>query len=146
MYDALKQLQQPPSKPIFLEVRETFHFAHDDLHDDNILMNPDTGEITGIIDWEMASFRSPWLAAVAGGWFNDDSERFLSVHQAMRGDYKDDTLTDAIVRAQFRLQLATMHMELYHHHTQGIELRALFNACCNKLPGIAEGWLANYIT
>ena len=78
VYDALKQLQQPPSKPpISLEDRETFHFAHGDLHDDNILINPDTGEITGVIDWEMANFRPPWLAAVAGGWFNDDSEHFL---------------------------------------------------------------------
>jgi len=116
------------------------------LHDENILIDPDTGEITGIIDWEMAGFRPPWLAAVAGGWFNDGSERFMmSEHQTARGDYKDDTPTDAIIRAQFRLRLATMHEDLYRHYLQGIELRALFYACCNEFPGNAEGWLAKYM-
>ena len=60
VYDALKQLQQPPSKP-HIEEREAFHFAHGDLHDDNILINPDTAEITGIIDWEVARFPPKWL-------------------------------------------------------------------------------------
>ena len=48
-----------------------FHFAHGDLSDFNILIDPATGAVTGVIDWEMA-------AAVGGGWFNYDSERFLS--------------------------------------------------------------------
>ena len=96
VYGAVKRLQGPPSKPcIFREERETFHFTHDDLSDQNILINPDTGEITSVIDGEMAGFRSLCLVAAAGGWFNDDSERFLmSEHQSARGDYKDETPTD----------------------------------------------------
>jgi len=146
VYDAVKQFQQPPSKShIPFEDRETFHFAHGDLSETNILINPDTGEITGIIDWEMAGFRPPWLAAVAGGWFNDDWDRFLmSEHQSMRGDYKDETPTDAAVRAHFRLRLAALHEDCYRHHLQGCELRALFNTCCNDLPGNTMTYLRKY--
>jgi len=146
VYDAIKQLQQPPSKShISLEERETFHFAHGDLSDANILINPDTGEITGIIDWEMAGFRPPWLAAVAGGWFDDDSERFLmSDHESGRGDYRDETPMDAVVRAQFRLRLAAIHEDLYRHYLQGCELRALFYACCNESPSNTEVYLEKY--
>ena len=49
----------------------------------------------------MAGFRPASLAAVAGGWFNVNSERFLVT---ARSDYKDDSPTDAVIRAQSRLQ------------------------------------------
>ena len=143
VYDAVRQLQQLPLKS--LEERETFHFVHGDFSDSNILINPDTGEITGVIDWEMAGFRPPWLAAVAGGLFNDDRERFLmSEHQSSRDDYKDETPTEAIVRAHFRLRLAALDENLYRHHLQGCELRALFYACCNDLTGNTEAYLEKY--
>ena len=45
--------------------------------DCNILIDPNTGGVTAVIDWEMAGFCPLWLAAVATGWFNDDSELFL---------------------------------------------------------------------
>ena len=145
VYDAVKRLQRLPSKSrISLEEGETFHFAHCDFSDSNILINPDTGEITGMVDWEMAGFRPPWLAAVAPGLFNDDWERFLmSEHQTSRGNYKDETPADAIVRAPFRLRLAELNDDLYRHHVQGYELRALFNACCN-VTGNTEMYLSKY--
>jgi len=90
----------------------------------------------------MAGFRPASLAAVAGGWFNVNSERFL---MTARSDYKDDSPTDAVIRAQSRLQLAAMYEDLYHHYLQGIELKALFYACCNELPDNAESWLAKYM-
>ena len=146
VYDAVKRLQQSPSKSrISLKERDIFHFTHGDLSESNILINPDTGEITGIIDWEMAGFRPPWLAAVAGGWFNDDWERFLmSEHQSSPGNYQDETPTDAVVRAQFRLRLAALDEDLYRHHLQGCELRALFYTCCNNLPGNTDAYLSKY--
>ena len=56
------------------------------------MIDPDTGAITGVIDWEMAGFRSAWLSAVAAGWFNDDSEHFLMTdHQSAHGDYSEET-------------------------------------------------------
>ena len=124
---------------------DTFHFAHGDLSEGNILIDPDTGVITGIVDWEMAGFRPAWLSAVAAGWFNDDSERFLMTdHQSGHGNYRDETPTDALVRAHFRLKLAELDEELFRHHLQGIELRALFYACCNENSGNTELWLEKY--
>jgi len=37
-----------------------------------------------------------------------------------------------------------MDENLYRHHLQGIELRAIFNTCCNELPANTEGWLEKY--
>jgi hypothetical protein len=106
-----------------------------------------TGAITGIIDWEMAGFRPAWLSAVAAGWFNDDFDRFLmSAHQIRHGNYIDEipTGTDALVRARFRLKLAELDEELFRHYVQGIELRALFYACCDEYPGNTQVWLGKY--
>jgi Phosphotransferase enzyme family len=124
---------------------DQFHFAHGDLSDFNILIDPATGAVTGVIDWEMAGFHPAWLAAVAGGWFDDDSERFLmSDFQSSRENHADETPADAALRAHFRLRLATLDMQLFRHHLQGIELRALFYACCNECGGNTEMWLEKY--
>lgn len=123
---------------------ETFHFAHGDLSEGNILIDPDTGVITGIVDWEMAGFRPAWLSAVAAGWFNDDSECFfMNEYQGGRGNYGDDP-TDALVRAHFRLKLAELDEELFRHHLQGIEQRAFFYACCHEYSSNTELWLKKY--
>jgi hypothetical protein len=87
----------------------------------------------------MADFRPAWLAAVAAGWFNDDLERFL-----MTDDHVDEMPTDALVRAHFHLKLAELDRELFRHHLQGIELRALFYACCNEYAGNTEILLERY--
>ncbi|KAF5635850.1 aminoglycoside 3 phosphotransferase [Fusarium sp. NRRL 52700] len=36
------------------------HFAHADISGENILLDPTTGSITGIVDWEMAGFWPEW--------------------------------------------------------------------------------------
>ena len=83
--------------------------------------------------------------AFAGGWSDDDCHHFLmSDHQSTRGDDQDETPTDAVVRAQFRLRLAAMHKDLHRHHVLGIQLRALFYACCNELSGNTVVWLQKY--
>jgi hypothetical protein len=53
------------------------------------------------------------------------------------GNYIDETPTDAfwLVRAHFRLELAELDEELFRHHVQGTELRALYYACCYEYPG-----------
>ena len=90
----------------------------------------------------MAGFRPSWLAAVAVGWFNDDSERFLMTDfQSSRGNHVDETPADAVVRARFRLRLAALDERIYRHHVQEMELRALFYACCNESGGNTEMWL-----
>ena len=115
------------------------------MSDFNILIDPATGVVTGVIDWELAGFRPAWLAAVGGGWFDDDSERFLmSDFQGSRGNHADETPADAALRAHFRLRLATLDVQLFRHHLQGIELRALLYACCNEFDRNTEMWLEKY--
>jgi aminoglycoside phosphotransferase (APT) family kinase protein len=145
VYDVVASLYRQSEESDMSPHSETFHFAHGDLSDYNILIDPDTGAITGIIDWEMAGFRPPWLAAVGAGWFDDDSQRFLMTDdQSAHGDYIDEMPTDALVRAHFRLKLAELDKELFRHHLQGVELRALFYACCNEYAGNTEIWLGRY--
>jgi hypothetical protein len=52
---------------------------------------------------------------------------------------------DAVVRTHFRLRLAALDERIFRHHLQGIELRALFCACCNEKGGNAEMWLEKYV-
>ncbi|KAF8498287.1 kinase-like domain-containing protein [Gautieria morchelliformis] len=125
--------------------KETFHLAHGDFSERNILIDPETGAITGVLDWEMAGFRPAWLAAVAGGWFDDDSERFImSEMESERGDYRNDTPGDAITRARFRLRLAALDKSLFRHYQQGVELRALLYACRTDRYMDAYVWLGSY--
>lgn len=128
------------------EDSETFHFSHGDLRDYNILVDPHTGAVTGIIDWEMAGFRPAWLAAVGGGWFNDDFERFLvTSDQDTRGNYLDESPSDLCARAKFRSRLAELDDDLFRHHFQGVELRAFYENCCEEYAGNAELWLEKYM-
>lgn len=144
VYDVVAEFYQRSSHSTFNE-SGMFHLAHGDFSSYNILIDPDTGAITGLIDWEMAGFRPAWLAAVGGGWFNDDSERFLMTDdQSSRDNYAEETPTDAITRASFRLRLAALDEELFGHYLLGLELRALFYACCNEFAGNAEIWLIKY--
>ncbi|BDD61520.1 hypothetical protein MAP00_006562 [Monascus purpureus] len=55
-----------PRPELYLKYRKQFsddfaiHFAHADFSYDNILVDEKTGDITGIIDWEMAGFWPEW--------------------------------------------------------------------------------------
>jgi hypothetical protein len=49
-----------------------------------------------------------------------------------------------MVRAHFRLRLAELDERIFRHHLQGIELRALFYACCNESEG-NTGWKSTWI-
>jgi len=75
-----------PHHPLFGQSTDPFifRFCHGDLHHQNILINPSTGKITGIIDWECAGFR-PWWTEVAGvGWLAEDHEQFLFGHHVRK--------------------------------------------------------------
>ena len=146
VYDVVKNLyNKSQQSEVSSSNHDRFHFAHGDMSDFNILIDPATGAVTGVIDWELAGFRPAWLAAVGGGWFDDDSERFLmSDFQGSRGNHADETSADAALRAHFRLRLATLDAQLFRHHLQAIELRALLYACCNEFDGNTEMWLEKY--
>ena len=51
-----------PNSPVFAPSTDLSHFrfSHGDLHEGNILVNPQSGEITAVLDWEAAAFRPLW--------------------------------------------------------------------------------------
>jgi hypothetical protein len=55
--------------------------------------------------------------------------------QDFRGDHVDQTPADAMVQAHFPLTLSSLDPDLFRHHLLGIELTALFYACCNEYGG-----------
>lgn len=103
-----------PHHPLFGPSADPFifRFCHGDLHEGNILINPATGEITGIIDWECAGFR-PWWTDVAGvGWFEEDGERFL-FGADRPNNFADDDSNSACLRAFFRTELHKRNPDLF---------------------------------
>ena len=88
VYDAVRPLHSiPGAEP------QTFHFSHGDFSGANILLDPETGAVTGIIDWEISGFCLTWLVATGPAWFDDDSCKFtVKDHQNSPDGY--DNLTD----------------------------------------------------
>ena len=54
-----------------------FRFSHGDLHEGNIFIDPRSGAITGVIDWEASGFRPLWTDICGVGWFEEDRQRFI---------------------------------------------------------------------
>ncbi|KAF5393481.1 hypothetical protein D9757_000497 [Collybiopsis confluens] len=65
-----------PKSPLFGEQSDasSFRFSHGNLREGNILIDPQSGEITGVIDWEAAAFRPSWATVLGVGWFEEDSQ------------------------------------------------------------------------
>ena len=135
-----------PEYPVSKGDLATFHFAHADLSVANVLLDPDTGAVTGIIDWEMAGFRPAWLAAAYPTWFDDDSCRFVMEDHQDSGPngYGDETEDDAQLRQHFNTEMEARNRYLFLHNGQGVELRAIFYNLCNEFPGIVETWFEPY--
>ena len=58
IYDVIWPLYAPR-----VDSSAPFHFTHADLSVANVMIDPESGEITRLIDWEMAGFRPAWLCA-----------------------------------------------------------------------------------
>ncbi|KIJ28591.1 hypothetical protein M422DRAFT_37289 [Sphaerobolus stellatus SS14] len=125
---------------------EVFHFAHGDLHAANILIDPATGAVTGIIDWEMAGFRPAWLAAVASEWFNDDRRYFATEEARSLSECSldNESFEDQRLRAFFRLQMWKNNELLFRCNWLGRESRGFFGCGCNSKDWWAESWLLVY--
>ncbi|GJE96623.1 kinase-like protein [Phanerochaete sordida] len=123
----------------------TFRFAHNDLSSSNILLDPKTGHITAVLDWEMAGFFPGWHAARAGGSFNDDFQRFL-VQSWQDGPlgYDDEPPEAADVRKHFRDTLGSLDPCLFANYWRGVELRALRANLCHTFPSNVMLWLEKY--
>ncbi|KDR68404.1 hypothetical protein GALMADRAFT_257096, partial [Galerina marginata CBS 339.88] len=105
-----------------------FRFSHGDLHDGNILIDPQSGAITGIIDWEAAAFRPLWSDVCGAGWFEEDMERFL-IGADDPGNFEDDTgPQDETLQAFFHTEMYKRNPDLFSSFFGGIELRAVLHA------------------
>ena len=140
VYDAVRPLYPiPGAEP------QTFHFSHGDLSRANILLDPETGAVTGIIDWEMSGFRPAWLVAAGPAWFDDDSCKFtVEDHQDGPDGYEDLTDDDRRLIEHFRTVLGERNPELLQHHERSVELRAIFYNLCHELAGNVKVWLRQY--
>ena len=130
-----------PHHPLFGPSSDPFifRFCHGDLHDGNILVDPTTGKITGIVDWECAGFR-PWWIGVAGiGWLEEDRERFL-FRADCPNNFADDNSnsqyygSDGYLQAFFRTELHKRDQDLFSCFLGGVEMRALLHAATDE-PG-----------
>ena len=140
IYDIIRPLYAPqidPSAP--------FHFAHADLSAANLLVDPKSGKITGLVDWEMAGFRPAWLCATSGTWFNDDPCRFVVFDQQDGPDgYGDDTETEVVLRQVFLDELKAHNPILLEHNRKGVELRAMFHNLCHEYVQNTKAWITQY--
>ncbi|KAG8756786.1 hypothetical protein FRC14_002656 [Serendipita sp. 396] len=51
---------------------ERFVLAHLHLVPENILVDPESGALTGIVDWEFAGFVPEWIALAPPAWISDE--------------------------------------------------------------------------
>jgi hypothetical protein len=107
------------------------------LHAGNILIDPSTGKIAAIIDWECAGFR-PWWTGVEGvGWLEEDRERFL-FGADRPNNFADDNSNssnhgpDSYLRAFFRTELHKRNPDLFSCFLGGVEMRALLHAATDE--------------
>ncbi|KAG8831931.1 hypothetical protein FRC17_002336 [Serendipita sp. 399] len=54
------------------EDEERFVLSHLHLSPENILVDPETGALTGIVDWEFAGFVPEWVALAPPTWISDE--------------------------------------------------------------------------
>jgi hypothetical protein len=140
VYDVVR-----PEYPVSKSDSATFHFSHGDLSVANILLDPTTGAVTGIIDWEMSGFRPAWLAAASPAWFDDDSCRFvMEDHQDGPDGYGDETEDEVQLLQHFNAELEVQNQELFQHNKQGVELRAMFYNLSSRYPAVVQCWLKKY--
>ena len=140
IYDVIRPLYAPP-----VDSSAPFHFAHADLNTANLIVDPESGELTGLIDWEMAGFRPAWLCAISGTWFDDDICRFVvEDHQRGPYGYGNDTETDTVLRQVFLAELEAHNLTLLEHNRKGEELRGVFYNMCNEHIADTAVWIRKY--
>ena len=125
--------------------RTNFCFSHGDLHEGNILIDPRTGAISGIIDWEAAAFRPLWGDVCGVGWFDEDRQRFIFGSDDP-GDFEDDSSEDEHLRAFFRTELYKRDPDLFTSFLGGSELRAVLHAAVDdpRPTGETDIFLSRY--
>ncbi|KJA17531.1 hypothetical protein HYPSUDRAFT_206125 [Hypholoma sublateritium FD-334 SS-4] len=125
---------------------EKFFFSHGDLHGANILVDPKSGAVTGLIDWEAAAFRPLWACMAGVGWFREDRQRFLT-SDVDPENFEDDVSGDAELRALFRTELHNRNPDLFACFLGGVELRGILNGACDlpRPAGSPDIFLSRYL-
>jgi hypothetical protein len=77
---------------------QLFHFCHGDLSYSNILVDNETGSITGILDREASGFYPPWLACRNETYLNDDSCRFVVSEGQHEPEGYDDNVRNEVTK------------------------------------------------
>jgi hypothetical protein len=145
LFQAVRSLY--PNHPLFGPSADPFifRFCHGDLHDGNIFVDPTTGEISGIIDWESACFRPWWTDSTGVGWLDEDCERHLFEYDEPTLFAKDGP-SDHRLRAFFRTELHKRNPDLFSCFLGAVEMRAILHAA-TLLPmpcGETRGFLSRY--
>jgi serine/threonine protein kinase len=75
---------------------DTHHicFAHADLSDENILIDPGTGTITAMLDWEMAKFWPSWWEYRKALYGSRPRPWWYAVLKEIMQEYRDETEAD----------------------------------------------------
>lgn len=126
---------------------KTFHFAHGDLSNANILVHCDTGAITAVLDWEASGFYPPWLACSTRTYTNDDVFRcIMSEGQDELQTYDDNERNrlEQVEDAHYLKTLKMLNPELYYHDRVGSELRAVYTNIAHPYYENALLWLIKY--
>ena len=127
-----------PNSTMFGPSADDFRFSHGDLHEGNILIDPQSGAITGIIDWEAAAFRPLWADVCGVGWFEEDNHRFIFGSQDPENFSEDTNPEDMKLRAFFRTELHKKNPNLFSCFIGGVELRAVLRAAVDDPRPLGE--------
>ena len=91
------------------EAEGSFTLHHSDLNASNILVQPDTFELTGIVDWELVNVVPEWKAS--------DHPRFLQCQEPEDEEeppipsYEDEEDIDVIVRDRWDYRILRRHFD-----------------------------------
>ncbi|RSL94110.1 hypothetical protein CEP52_012817 [Fusarium oligoseptatum] len=69
-------------------------FAHADLSWENILVDPTTGSVTGIVDWEMAGFWPEWWEYRKALFGSRPRQWWIEILKQIMKEYQPETETD----------------------------------------------------
>jgi len=138
---ALGTLAQDMVSP--MSSAERFVLGHLDLSPENILVEPETGAITGIVDWEFSGFVPDWMALSPPSWIADEclpswnGSSWTTDHRrcerdSFNVDHSFDAAQSSLLRAVWEKEVAwdSDTMGATQHKAQ--EKRKMWKACMSE--------------